>query len=295
MKNALLIYSKNSGTGHLALHHDKILAKLRTLFDVVDERQTASAEEGTEAAKSACGVYHTLIVAGGDGTFHNAINALADMPNPPVLAYFNNGSVGDIGYNFGVTRNYKTAIKAIEKGTIEPFDIAKVNDKYYFGYVGAIGSYANIPISTKRKRKKALGRIAYYTDAVGTALKYTKVHVRVKANDKLYEQYVPFVLLINGRHVGGFPFNENSSIFDGKMELYLAKPGIFNGILQMLPGRREYVKKIVASSFDIHTDIPDTPWDFDGDRGPKGDIHVECLHNHLKVYSLRHPKKSKKQ
>ncbi|MCR5078748.1 MAG: YegS/Rv2252/BmrU family lipid kinase [Bacilli bacterium] len=292
MKNALLIYSHNSGQGQLARHREKILARLRKVFDEVDVKETHSAEEGHEVCKAACGKYHTLIVAGGDGTFHNAVEALAEMDNTPVLAYINNGTVGDIGHNFGVKRSYKSALKVIEKGEIEPFDIARVNGCYYFDYVAAIGSYANIPLTTKRQRKKFLGVLAYYTDALGEAFGFKKIHVEIKADGVTYEQDVPLVLLLNGKHVGGFLVNNKANIFDGKMELYLAKPGLFNGLLQFLPGRKVFIKKIVASTFDIHTSLDgDTVWDFDGDAGPVGDLHVECLHHRLKAYSIKHPKK----
>ena len=293
MKSALIVVSKNSGQGQFQRHKDKILARLNKVFDKVDISETSSAEEGHEVCKSACGKYHTLIIAGGDGTFHNAVEALAEMENTPVLAYINNGTIGDIGYNFGVGRSYKSALKVIEKGEIEPFDIARVNGQYYFDYVAAIGSYANIPLTTKRQRKKFLGSLAYYTDAVGEVFQIKRIHVEIVADGKHYEQDVPFVLLLNGKHVGGFMVNDKANIFDGTMELYLVKPGLFNGLLQFLPGRKGLIKKIVASTFDIHTSLEDTVWDFDGDVGPIGDIHVECLHHRLKAYSGKHPKNVK--
>ena len=288
---ALLVYSHSSGHGQMDLHHAQILRGLYKKFDIVDERVTRTPEEGRQIAIEACGVYDVLIIAGGDGTFCNTVNALAEQENPPVLAYINNGTIGDIGHNFGIRPNYRSALKAILKGKVTPFDIVKVEGHGYFAYVGAVGQYADIPYITPRKQKKLLGRLAYYNIALKELVHYKKVHAKILADGVEYEQDVPFVLLMNGKHVGGFQVNDHGNMFDGKMDLYLSKPGIWNGLGQFL-FRRNRIKKIIAKDIYIHTDHT-MPWCLDGEAGPVGDLHAICIHNALRIYSLRGPKKRK--
>ena len=285
------MYSRSSGHGQMELHHAQILRGLHKKFDIIDERVTKTAEEGRELAIAACGVYDALIVAGGDGTFTNIVNALAEQENTPILGYINNGTIGDIGHNFGIRPSYRSALKVILKGTPTPFDIMKADGYGYFAYVAGVGQYADIPYITPRKQKKLLGRLAYYNIALKELTQFKKVHAKIVADGIEYEQDVPFVLLLNGKHVGGFLVNDRGNIFDGKMDLYLSKPGIWNGLGQFL-FRRHHIKKIVAKDIYIHTDH-DMPWCLDGEAGPLGDLHVTCIHNALRIYSLRGPKKSK--
>lgn len=292
MRNALVIYTNQSGHGQFHHHEKKIRAFLASQFDQVDYCCTSSAEEGRAKCQEACGVYHTLVIVGGDGTFHNAINALAERENTPVLAYINSGTIGDIGHNFGITKSYKSALKAIKKGNIVPFDIGKIGETY-FGYVAAIGSYADIPYDAPREKKKKLGVIAYYYMAFKQLFHLKKVHTKVIADGVTYEADVPFVLLMNGKHVGGFWVNNRGNIFDGKFDLFLTKPGLFNGLAQWLMARNT-IKHISATDIYIHTE-DDMAWDLDGERGPTGDIHATIIHNALKIYSLTGPKKERKK
>ena len=287
MKKALLLYSSHSGHGQMLVHHDKIIDGLKKAFDVVDEAKTESAEIGREVAIKACGVYDALIVAGGDGTFYNIVNALSNQENPPTLGYINNGTIGDIGRNFGIGGGYKKALKVIQEGKAVPFDVCQANDGY-FGYVAAIGVYADIPYITPRKEKKAFGKISYYWWALRQVFTSKKIHAWIEADGVKYEQDVPFVLLMNGRNVGGFLVNTYGNIFDGKIELYLSKPSIFNSLLQYL-FHRWTIKRISCKEVTIRTSSEDC-WDLDGERGPTGELHVKVLPSRLKIYSRKGPK-----
>ena len=284
MSKALFLYSTASGHGQVVKHHAKILEGLRKAFDVVDEAQTKSAEEGRQFAKDACGVYDALIVAGGDGTFYNVVNALAEMENTPILGYVNNGTIGDVGRNFGIGASYKKALKIIQDGFAVPFDICQTNENY-FAYTAAIGIYADIPYVASRKQKKRFRRLSYYFLALRSVFKRYRIHASVEANGVTYEQDVPFVLLMNGRHMGGFLVNSYGNIFDGEFEIYLAKPGLFNGLLQYFFCRRK-IKRIRTKEAIIRTTCND-PWDLDGEAGPSGELHVKVLPSRLQIFSAK--------
>ncbi len=282
MKNALFLYSEATGTGQVNRHLDKILARLRKAFDQVDAVKTTSMEEGMEKAKAACGVYHSLIVSGGDGTFNHILNALMECENVPILGYFNGGTISDIGHNFGIHGSYKRALKIIEGGETCTFDVGKIEDRY-FAYVAAIGAYADIPYVTQRKYKKRLGRIVYYFKAVSEAFRPKKIPCRIEADGVVYEQKVPFILCLNGKNVGGFPVNtRHSSIRDGKIELFLTKPGLFNGLLHYLLFKMR-TRKIVAKNLSITVDYP-LPWCIDGEKGPMGSVRICVVPSNLRIY-----------
>ena len=284
-KKALFLYSDATGRGQVNKRLDFVLSSLKKSYPELDVKKTSSMEEGMELAKQSCGVYDALIFAGGDGTFHHMINALAGCENIPTIGYLNGGTIGDIGTNFGIHRNLKKALRIIEEGYTTGFDLGKIGDTY-FAYVAAIGVFADIPYVTKRAYKKRLGRIAYYFKAVGDAFKPKAIPVRIEADGKVYEQSVPFLLCLNGKNVGGFRVNRTQSrIHDGIFELYLTKPGIFNGLLHYLFFKTR-TTKIYASKFDIQIEYP-LPWDLDGEAAMEGSISIEAVDSKMRIFCAK--------
>lgn len=279
---ALFLYSDATGTGYVNAHLPEVIARLKAAFSSLEVVKTESQEQGCRLAKQACGTYQYLIVAGGDGTMHHVVNAIAEEENPPILGYINAGTICDIGANFGVHGSYKRALKIIEQGHTVEFDLGKAND-IYFTYVAAVGTYADIPYVTPRKYKKRLGRLAYYFAAVKEAFVPKKVPVHVECDGQVYDLKVPFLLLLSGKYVGGFYVNKSSSsIRDGKMELFLTKPGLLNGLVHYLFFKSRTVK-ISGSHFHIQTSHP-FPWCLDGEPGPIGDVEISVIPRKMRIF-----------
>lgn len=282
MPKALFLYSDNTGQGGVNRHLDAVLTRLRKTFPELEAKQTASPEEGANLAISSCGHYDVLIFSGGDGTFNNIISALRGREDAPTIGYINGGTLCDIGKNFGVHGSYRRALKIIEKGHTCGFDVGEVNGSL-FTYMAAVGAFADISYTTKRKYKKRLGKVIYYFKAVGEALKPKKVRCHVEADGQTWDLWVPFILCLNGKHVGGFPVNgRKSSMHDGKFELFLTKPGLFNGLLHYLFLKARTVK-IVASDIKIEVDYP-FPWTVDGEKGPMGNVHIKAFDSKLRIF-----------
>ena len=279
---ALFLYSDATGIGTVNRHLQEVIQRLGNVFSPLDVFKTSSMEEGVAKAVDSCGKYDALIFSGGDGTFNHIVGALVGRPDAPTLGYINGGTICDIGKNFGIHGSFRRALKIIEEGYTCGFDVGKINDQY-FTYVAAIGVFADIPYVTKRKYKKRLGRIAYYFHAIGSALIPRSVECQIIADGQKYDLRVPFILCLSGKNVGGFPVNSrSSSIHDGKFELFLTKPGLFNGLLHYLFFKVR-TKKIVAKEFEIHVDYP-LPWDVDGEKGPEGNVHILAMDSKLRIF-----------
>ncbi len=284
-KKALFLYSDATGRGQVNKRLEYVLSSLRKSFPDLTVVKTKTMEEGMELAKNSCGVYDALIFSGGDGTFNHIMNALVGCKDIPTIGYLNGGTIGDIGSNFGIHRNLKKSLRIIEDGYTTGFDVGKIGDSY-FAYVAAIGAFADIPYVTKRAYKKRLGRIAYYFKAVGDAFKPKAIPVHIEADGKSYDLKVPFLLCLNGKNVGGFPVNSSKSrMHDGLFELYLTKPGIFNGLLHYLFFKARTVK-IVASRFDIKVDYP-LPWDLDGEAAMEGSVTIEAIDSNMRIFCAK--------
>lgn len=280
-RKALLLYSTNTGKAKVLKHFDNIVKRLREAFAILDVRKTNSPEQGQDEAKRSCGVYDVLIVFGGDGTIRNIIDAIAEEENPPIIGYINGGTLNDFGVNFGIKGNHKKAVSIIEEGHIASFDVGKLNDTH-FGYVCAVGAFADIPYITKRKYKKRIGSLAYYLQAAKEAFIPNQVEATLYINNKEIEVKTPFLLCMSGRHMAGFPVSKQSRTDDGLLELYVTKPGLFNGLLHYLFFKMRttcyHVERV-----KIHTDYKN-PWDLDGEAGPIGDVEISVLKRKLKIF-----------
>lgn len=281
--NCLLLYSHHSGHHNLTPMIPFIKERLLARFDRVDFFCTFSLEEAKKVIQESAPLYDALIVAGGDGTFNNVINALSSVPNPPILGYINYGTIGDIGRNFGIGAGLKKSLDIITKGEIVPFDVGEINGQY-FAYVCTIGRYSDIAYITPRKQKRFLGRIAYYNKAFKELQNRKVVHAHIEADGSLYEIDTPFILLLNGMNIGGFKINHYGSIQDGMMELFLAKKDISNGLMPLLTDTNRIV--LQAKKFAIKTDEA-MSWCLDGEEGPKGEANIVTHQKMFKIFAKK--------
>ena len=284
-EKALFLYSDATGLGIINHHLDEVTSRLRKCFPILDVYKTLSMEDGMEKAVASCGNYDVLVFSGGDGTFNHIVGSLVGKKDAPVLGYLNGGTICDIGKNFGIGGSFRNALKIIEGGYTCGFDVGKINDQY-FAYVAAVGAFADIPYVVKRKYKKRMGRLAYYMRAIKEAFSITHFPCTVICDGREYNLQVPFILCLSGKNVGGFRVNSaKSSIHDGKFELYLTKPGLFNGLLHYLFFKARTVK-IVGSTFEISQQFPH-PWDIDGEIGPNGNVKISALDSGLKIFCAK--------
>jgi diacylglycerol kinase (ATP) len=260
-----------------------VVEKLKTSFDSVDVVCPKNRREATEAEKTACGKYDALIVVGGDGTFNNAVNALATLNNAPVLGYINNGTIGDVGKPFGIGKNLKRSLKTITAGHIRYFDVGEENGRY-FAYVCATGQYSDVSYLTPRRHKKIFGKVAYYNRAAFEALRQNSIHATITANGVTRAVETPFLMVLNGTNIAGFKVNRDSKIDDGKMELYYTEQGSFNGLLHFL--FRVKTRRISAPLFVISTDRK-MPWCLDGEPAPSGTATIVCHQKMLRIFSSK--------
>jgi len=280
---ALLLYSHQSGHKDFAKKIPSLRKELASRFESIETICTFSEAEATRLEEGSCGIYDALIIAGGDGTFNNAVNALMGKANAPILGYINVGTIGDVGRNFGVGASLRQAIRVLDVGHVEEMDVGECGGRY-FAYCCAAGAYSDIAYQTKRHAKRKAGRFAYYLLAIKETFRRQCLIYEIDANGEKYHGQSPFLLLLNGRFMGGFLVNPKSKMNDGKMELFLVKPGLFNGLLHYL--FHTGVKVIRSDVFNIKIDS-DQPWCLDGEKGSSGSTIVTLHPSSLRVFSKK--------
>ena len=92
----LIIYTPHAMKGQVKKYKQQIRTTLKQKFKVVDFLESKYTTHASDIASSACGIYDCVIALGGDGTFNEVINGIAEKENKPVLAFLPCGTVNDL-------------------------------------------------------------------------------------------------------------------------------------------------------------------------------------------------------
>ena len=289
----IFLYNPNSGKGKLLSKLDYIEKRLKEKYDEVFMYPTKSREDTIQKAKDSCGKYDAIIFSGGDGTFNDITCGVSTEENRPVLGYIPSGTVNDIARNLKIPRNYKKALNVILNGQIKSHDVGLIDNKKYFMYVTAVGTFTEVSYNTKQKNKRMLGKVAYILNGIHDIINPSIVNVKA-IDDKNNETELKcsLFLIMNSISVGGIPFNKNGHLNDGFFDVIFVKKYIGRGLVAIahmfLLGihkkkRTKYYEVIKCKQFDVQVDDNIT-WCIDGEKGPMGAIHIRNLHNHLQIY-----------
>jgi len=121
--------------------------------------------------------YRKIIVCGGDGTIHEAINAL--VGSDVELGVLPLGTGNDFARNLGIKEDLDFACKVLYQGKVREVDVVKVNGNKYYGSVGGIGFDSEVASWANRYKKFTPG-INIYTLAILAKLftfKFKKVEI----------------------------------------------------------------------------------------------------------------------
>lgn len=278
---ALLIYNPVSGHHKIVKKIPEIVDVLKDKYDVLDVVASKSKEDFIDVLEKGIEKYDDYILCGGDGSINIAVNVVSHFPIRPTLAFLPFGTLNDAVRNLECPSTYKKGLEAIKKHNVKEVDIVEVNNKRYFTYCASIGAYSDIPVKAHNKSKKILGRLAYYFMAVPMLFKKVRIDGNIKLDDREIKFETPFMVVLNGKRMGGFKINKESSIDDGVIEILYARNGLFNSLPQYFIAKRK-VTRIKASEFSVDVNSTNC-WNFDGEASELKSIKIKVLHNFLKI------------
>ena len=278
----LYLYSDKTGIAKSERKVEKLNNKLRSIYSDITIKKTENIGDFEKNVRDSAGIFDILIIAGGDGTVKLAVTVLMGIPKDkrPALGYIPTGTVNDAGKAVGYRGSIRQALKVLKAGATDVVDVCKVNNEY-FTFVCAAGAFSDISYVVKRGSKKILGRLAYYFYALSQVFKRREIEAEVEIKDQTFTVKTPFMLIMNSRNVGGFPVNFDYSVKDGLVEVYITKPGLFNGLLHYAFFKVKTTKLRVD-----HIKVTlkgDDYWCFDGERGDKKSVEISVLKQELKV------------
>ena len=186
----------------------------------------------------------------------------------------------------GMEKNPVKAAAQLLGGTEERVDCGRVND-HYFVNIFSFGIFTTTSQRTPDKRKHQIGKLAYLIEGVKEFRSVHGIPLQILADGKAFDLESLMALIFNGETAGGFHLAPRSSIKDGMFDcLLLQRRNMLFSVVSMLRhllgGRPSQVKHFRARTLDITSPINE-PTDVDGQKGADFPLHIECLHNELRV------------
>ena len=245
--------------------------------------------------------YDVVIAMGGDGTVHEVMNGLMQIPaeKRPIMGVVPVGSGNDFAHSLKVSTTPTEALRRAIHGEPTTVDLALMTDQHgrteYFDNTLGIGFGAIVTI--RSHRLPFLRGFLMYLTAVLQAiiLDHNPITMQIETDTEKWQQKVIYLVLCNGpREGGGFLIAPEAKIDDGILHYAMitdvSRPMMFRIVPEVMKGthgRFKDVKMGTCKKFSITADRP-LYIHADGEiyTGPGTDLRgvtIEILPNALKV------------
>jgi len=203
MPKLLFIYNPLAGTG-------RVKSKLADILDIfakagyrITVRPTQGPGDATQTARKA-GWYDRLICCGGDGTLHEVITGLLELPpeKRPILGYIPAGTTNDFARNLHLPKTLEEMAAVAAAGVPRPCDIGRLDDRY-FVYVAAFGAFTSVAYNTPQEFKNVFGHLAYLLQGVTELGNLKSYHMTLECEDGATEGDFLYGMISNTISVGG--------------------------------------------------------------------------------------------
>ena len=232
VSNPIVILNPTANRGNMHMHRTLIRNHLNGVGALQTEYiETTHAGEAQERAKHAALEGRPVIIVGGDGSLHEAVNGILSSGRRVPLGIIPAGSGNDYAWNtLKLPRDPKAAIECAFNGRVIDSDAGIVNDKY-FANSFSVGLDADIAVAASWLKKYPLmsGERLYYTSTIRQLLfGYSKCPWLTFDLDagtpqvQVHETQAHYVLMAvtNGPTYGaGFRINPTADHTDGLLDV----------------------------------------------------------------------------
>ena len=181
-----------------------------------------------------------LIVAGGDGSIHEAVNGILGADGEAALGVIPTGTGNDFAKAAGIPLDWEHATQLLAtrlaaNASPRPIDAGRCNERYFANGAG-IGFDAEVT-RIARSIHWPIGDLVYLVAIFRSMRKgIATPRARIQAGEFTWDGPLTLANLSNGPWVGGmFHIAPMASNSDGLLELLLARPVTRRRILTLLP------------------------------------------------------------
>ena len=281
MQKLLFVFNPHSGTGEIGKHLVEVLNVFTQNDYEVVVYPTRAAGDGTRKVLEEGENYDRVVVAGGDGMLHEALNAVMKLSKPVTVGYIPTGTVNDFATTHGLPKNNILEAAKIAAGdNIYVTDVGKFGDRY-FSYVAAFGIATNVAYDTNQKSKKRWKVLAYVANIAKSIIGRNKLKaacrkMTIDTGESVIKGKFVFGAIYNTLSIGGTTafIDRDVSLDDGLIEgLFIKKPKTLKQWEQVGRGllKRDFnvpgMVFVRAKKFNIYSE--EAAWTLDGENGGK--------------------------
>jgi YegS/Rv2252/BmrU family lipid kinase len=199
--------------------------------------------------------YEVVIAVGGDGTVHEVINGLMQVPagNRPMLGIVPTGSGNDFAHAVGAFAEPEAALNHVLTGEATPVDLGLLTDedgrKEYFDNTLGLGFDAVVTIRS-HKLPIVRGFLMYLTAVIQTIiLNFDPMGLHVETESETWDLPTLMLTLCNGpREGGGFVVAPEARLDDGILHYAtirkVSRPMMFRLIPEVMKGTHGRFKPV---------------------------------------------------
>ena len=287
----LLYYNAFSGSGVFRNNLDHIIDRCQKLgYQVVPVRAAHGVVINRVFETLRQEEYSRILVAGGDGTMNTCVNAMVRHDIHLPVGLLPAGTANDFAYYFELPSDLDLQLDVALGEKTTKADVGKVNNKCFIN-VCAMGALVDVSQKTDPNLKNALGSLAYYLKALTELPQVHPIAVRLTTPERVYNEEIYFMVVMNGESAGGFrKLSPQSSMDDGKLDViaFRKMPIMEFGplLFEVVNGRHPDNKNVlyfqtpeltIESNEQMDTDV-------DGEHGEKLPLHFSMLRRRLDVY-----------
>ena len=291
MKKYALIYNPVSGDARFKSRLDEVVEYLQAAGSMVLPFRTRYKGDIRPFISEIKGfATDGFIVAGGDGTMHEVINAMLVEDIDVPLGIIPSGTCNDFATHLNFGKDLPGCLRAVTGGLWRAVDVGSVNGEYFLN-VASAGLLTSVAHSVDASLKNTLGRMAYYFKGLGELPSFRSLHVRITADGQVFEDDILLFLVMNSGMVGSFPMLAPAAkVDDGKLDLLIVNkcsiPDLMGLFISIFSGRHtssSHIRYVQATDIVIECDEP-VESDLDGERGPLLPLAISTVTNKLKVF-----------
>lgn len=268
-KRVKLIVNPNADLGRAW----RTAADLRPIVDEFGGASWAGTVYPTHATELACQAgedgFQMVIAAGGDGTVHEVINGLMQVPaeRRPRLGIIPLGSGNDFAHAAGIHPRPELALRQAFVGSPHRVDIGLMEDgrsRRYFDNAVGIGFDATVTIRS-RKFTALRGFLIYLIAVLQTIiLNHDAPRLRVTTDQETFDENMLMLVIANGpREGGGFRVAPQAVLDDGVFHYAAVRKVSRSMMLRLIPevmkgthGRFRQVRMGQLQRLNLQADRP---------------------------------------
>lgn len=294
MENLLFIYNPMAGKGQARPKLSGIINAFTRAGCLVTAYPTQARGDARRMVKELAPKFDRVAVCGGDGTLHEVMAGLMDLPKSarPPVGYIPAGTTNDYARNLGLPRGMEKMATLAATGEPRGVDLGKLG-KEHFIYVAAFGVFTDVAYNTPQEAKNALGHLAYVLKGASELHNVKSYRLTIAHDEGVLEGDYLYGMVSNTISVGGLiglPSDE-VALDDGLLEAILVKMPQsvpeFNAAVRAL-ARQEYsqesgVMVLHSSRFRI-TCAETVPFTADGEFGGEyKKVEISAVHTPVRI------------